>query len=82
MGSMGVQFQGSAAERYKNDVRQAKEQIEAVSASRPTLLDGDGVFLAEVTDSGDLRVNDLFMNPANALAVAQFIFDNFQGAQP
>lgn len=64
--------------KFTGDLATAKAQVEVVKATRPVLAADDGTFLAELTDSGDLRLNSATLSPKDALSVAQFILDIFK----
>ncbi len=55
----------------------AKAQQDAALATRPILNDGNGEFLAEVTDDGRIRLADQFIKPSDIAILRQFIIDNF-----
>jgi hypothetical protein len=66
------------ASKFKEDLDAIKMQMGSIKNSRPILTDAEGNFLAEVTDSGDMRLNDSIISAKDALLVAQFIQDAFK----
>ena len=66
----------SIAEKIRDDITVAQTAVSDIKSKKVQLL-VDGGMMAEVSDNGDLRLNDAWVPLKNALALAQFITENY-----
>jgi hypothetical protein len=67
----------SVAQKYADDVAAARGTLDNLKKSKLFATSVDGSFLAEITETGDLRLNDAAVRMEDVLALAKFITDNY-----